>query len=159
MVRKSLLVLVATSVALSTSVYAFGGFSLDLNDELKRNNALIQEYKERIKTIEERNKFLEEKKAKNPKLYVKKPLYEETKEAYIHRVKLNGAEAKKVSFIIRNHYLSIEMNIKNEQKSDNSYFASSQYFSQAYSIPNNVDETKISHEVDGDYFVVIMPKK
>lgn len=159
MLQKTLLVSVVTSLALSTSIYAFGGFTLNLNDELKRNDALIKEYKDGIKSLEERNKFLLDKKAKNPKLYVKKSLYEETKDTYIHRVKLNGAQANKVSFTIRDHYLSIEMNIKNEEKTDNSYYASSRYFSQAYAIPKNVDESKIKHEVDGDYFVVVMPKK
>ena len=159
MLQKPLLLSVVTSLAVSTSIYAFGGFTLNLNDELKRNDVLIKEYKDGIKSLEERNKFLLEKKEKNPKLYVKKPLYEETKDAYIHRVKLNGAEANKISFTIRDHYLSIEMNIKNEEKTDKSYYASSRYFSQLYSIPNNVDESKIKHEVDGDYFVIVMPKK
>ena len=92
-------------------------------------------------------------------MYVKKDLYEETKEAYIHRIKLNGAEANKISFTIKNHYLSIEMNIKTEEKTDSSYYSSSRYFSQVYSIPKNVEESKVRHEVDGDYFVIIMPKK
>ena len=73
--------------------------------------------------------------------------------------KLNGAEANKISFTIKDHYLSIEMNIKNEEKTDSSYYASSRYFSQVYSIPKNVDESKIKHEVDGDYFVILMPKQ
>lgn len=159
MLQKPLLLSVVASLTLSSSIYAFGGFTLNLNDELKHNNVLIKEYKDGIKSLEERNKFLLEKKAKNPKLYEKKALYEETKEAYIHRVKLNGAEANKIGFMIKDHYLSIEMNIKNEEKTDKSYYASSRYFSQVYSIPQNVDESKIKHQVDGDYFVVIMPKK
>ena len=159
MLQKPLLVSAIASLTLSTSIYAFGGFTLNLNDELKQNNILIKKYKDGIKSLEKRNKFLLEKKAKNPKLYIKKALYEETKDAYIHRVKLNGAQANKISFTIRDHYLSIEMNIKNEEKSDKSYYASSRYFSQTYSIPQNVDESKIKHEVDGDYFVIVMPKK
>jgi len=98
-------------------------------------------------------------KAKNPKLYEKKPLYEETKEAYIHRIKLNGAEAKNINFTIKDHVLSIDMNIKVEHKDKNSYYASSKYFFQSYSIPSNVEESKIKNLVDGDYFVIIMPKK
>ena len=159
MLQKPLLLSVITSITLSTSIYAFGGFTLNLNDELKRNNVLIKEYKDGIKSLEERNKFLLEKKAKNPKLYEKKALYEETKDAYIHRVKLNGAQANKINFTIKNHHLSIEMNIKSEEKTDKSYYASSRYFSQVYSIPKDVDESKIKHEVNGDYFVVVMPKK
>ena len=147
------------SALIVTSSYAFGNFTLDLNDELQRNTNLIKEYKSSIKDLEKRNKFLLDEKAKNPKLYEKKALYEETKDAYIYRVKLNGSEAKNISFTIKNHYLSIEMNIKTEQKSENSYYASSKYFYQSYNIPSNVDESKIKHEIDGDYFVVIMPKK
>ena len=89
----------------------------------------------------------------------KKELYEVTKDSYVYRIKLNGAKADKISFTIKNHYLSIEMNIKTEEKTDSSYYASSRYFSQMYSIPKNVDESKIKHEVDGDYFVITMPKK
>ena len=159
MLQKTLLLSIVTSITLNTSIYAFGGFALGLNDELKRNDEHIQEYKERIKKLEDRNKFLLEKKAKNPQLYVKKDLYEETKDKYIYRIKLNGAKADKISFTIKDHYLSIEMNIKNEEKTDKSYYASSRYFSQIYSIPNNVDESKIKHEIDGDYFVILMPKK
>lgn len=159
MLRKTLLLSIVTSIALNTSIYAFGSFSLNLNDELERNKAIIQDYKDGIKALEERNKFLLDKKAKNPHLYVQKVLYEETKDSYIHRIKLNGAEANKISFTIKDHYLSIEMNIKNEEKTENSYYASSRYFSQVYSIPSNVDESKIKHEVDGDYFVILMPKK
>lgn len=156
MLQKTLLLSIVTSITLNTSIYAF---ALGLNDELKRNDEHIQEYKERIKKLEDRNKFLLEKKAKNPQLYVKKDLYEETKDKYIYRIKLNGAKADKISFTIKDHYLSIEMNIKNEEKTDKSYYASSRYFSQIYSIPNNVDESKIKHEIDGDYFVILMPKK
>jgi len=159
MLNKKVTLSLIASAILSTSVFAFGGFFLDLNDELKRNNNLITEYKASIKELEKRNKFLLEKKAKNPKLYEKKPLYEETKDAYIYRVKLNGSEAKNISFTIKNHNLSIEMNIKTEQKTKDSYYASSKYFYQSYSIPSNVDESKIKHEIDGDYFVVVMPKK
>ena len=159
MLNKKITLSLLASAMLSTSVFAFGGFFLDLNDELQRNTQLIKEYKASIKELEKRNKFLLEKKAKNPKLYVKKPLYEETKDAYVYRVKLNGAEAKHVSFTIKNHNLSIEMNIKTEHKDKDSYYASSKYFYQSYSIPKGVDESKIKHEIDGDYFVVIMPKK
>lgn len=159
MLNKKVLLSCATSFVLATSSFGFSNFSLDLNEELQRNTALIQKYKKSIEKLEKRNAYLEAQKAKNPKLYEKKPLFEETKDAYIHRIKLGGAEAKNVSFIIKDHQLSIEMNIKTEQKSEQSYFASSQYFFQSYSIPKNVEESKIRHEVDGDYFVVVMPKK
>ncbi len=158
MLSKKFLISSALVGALSTSMFAFG-FTLDLNEELERNTKLIEEYKSSIKNLEERNKVLLEKKAKNPKLYEKKALYEDTKDAYIHRIKLNGSEAKNISFTIKDHYLSVEMNIKTEQKDGKNYYASSKYFFQSYNIPSDVDESKIKHEVDGDYFVVVMPKK
>lgn len=158
MFNKRLIISSVVVTALSTSMFAFG-FTLDLNEELQRNTKLIEDYKSSIKTLEKRNKFLLEKKAKNPKLYEKKALYEETKESYIHRIKLNGAKAKNINFTIKDHYLSIEMNIKTEEKSEGSYYASSKYFFQSYNIPSSVDESKIKHEIDGDYFVIVMPKK
>ena len=156
--KKSLLSMI-TVFGLVSSLGAFGNFTLDLNEELDHNAKLIEKHKKTIEMLEKRNKFLQAEKAKNPKLYQKKALYEETDSEYIHRVKLNGAEAKNVSFVIKDHRLSIEMNIKTEQKRDQGYFASSQYFFQSYSIPENVNESKIRHEVDGDYFVIVMPKK
>ena len=159
MLNKTLVLSCLVSMAMTTSSLAFSGFTLDLNEELQRNTKLIEKYKNNIRTLEKRNELLTEKKTKNPELYEKKSLYEETKEAYIHRVKLNGAEAKNISFTIKNHILSMEMNIKTEQKTNESYYASSQYFFQSYMIPSNVDESKIKYEVDGDYFVVVMPKK
>ena len=64
-----------------------------------------------------------------------------------------------MSFTIKDNVLSIEMNIKTEQKSKQGYFASSQYFFQSYPIPKDVEQSKIEHSVDGDYFVITMPKK
>jgi HSP20 family molecular chaperone IbpA len=159
MLSKKISVSLIASAVLSTSMFAFGSFFLNLDDEVQRNTQLIKEYKVSIKELEKRNKYLLDEKAKNPKLYEKKPLYEETKDAYIYRLKLNGSEAKNISFTIKNHNLSIEMNIKTEEKTEGSYYASSRYFYQSYSIPSNVDESKIKHEIDGDYFVVKMPKK
>ena len=159
MLNKKLTTSLVVSALLSTSVFAFGEFFVDLDSEVQNNTQLIKEYKNRIAKLEKRNKFLLDEKAKNPKLYEKKPLYEETKDAYINRIKLNGASAKNVNFTISNHTLSIEMNIKTERKSKDGYYASSRYFYQSYSIPSNVDETKIEHKIDGDYFVIIMPKK
>jgi HSP20 family molecular chaperone IbpA len=159
MLNKKITTSLVVSALLSSSLLAFGNFFVDLDAEVQNNSQLIKEYKSRITQLEKRNKFLLEEKAKNPKLYEKKPLYEETKTAYINRIKLNGAEANKISFTIKNHTLSLEMNIKNESKSKDGYYASSRYFFQSYSIPKDVDESKIEHKVDGDYFVVVMPKK
>ena len=158
MLNQKFTVSLATSVLLSSSLLAFGDFFIDLDTEVQNNTQLIKEYKSRILKLEKRNKFLLDTKAKNPKLYEKKPLYEETKNAYIYRIKLNGAEANKINFTIAHHVLSLEMNIKNEHQSQDGYYASSRYFFQSYSIPSDVKEEKIEHKVDGDYFVVVMPK-
>jgi len=159
MFNKKLTTSLVVSALLSSSLLAFENFFVDLDTEVQNNSQLIKEYKNRITKLEKRNKFLLEKKAKKPKLYEKKPLFEEIKEAYIHRIKLNGAEANKINFTIAHHTLSLEMNIKNETKSKDGYYASSRYFFQSYSIPKDVEESKIEHKVDGDYFVVVMPKK
>jgi len=146
--------ILSTILAANASAYV-----MDLNDEVQRNTNLISQYKQGIKNLEKRNKYLLEEKAKNPKLYEKKLAYEETKKAYIYRIKLDGAKAKNVSFTIKDHVLSIEMSIKMEEKNKNSYYASSRYFYQSYAIAKDVDEEKIKHNVDGDYFVITMPKK
>lgn len=152
-------VIIATALILPLSLFASERVIPDLEKELAHNKVMITEYKAAIDRLEKRNKFLTEQKSKNPKLYESKPLYEETKNAYIHRIKLNGAEAKNISFTIKDHTVSLEMNIKTERTDKESYYASSQYFYQAYKIPENVKENKISHSVDGDYFVITMPKK
>ncbi len=130
-----------------------------LNEELVHNQVLIKEYKEAVKELEKRNAFLKAEKSKNPKLYEVKPLFEETKDAYINRVKLNGAEAKNINFTIKDHVVTLEMQMKTEHKDKNGYFSSSQYFFQSYPVPKDVKEEKIDHSVDGDYFVITMPKK
>ena len=149
-----------TSLFLTQSTL-FGAINVipDLNKELAHNTALIKEYKSAIKELEARNKFLIAEKEKNPKLYEIKPLYEETKDAYINRVKLNGAEAKNINFTIQDHMVTLEMQMKTERKDKNGYYSSSQYFFQSYPVPANVQEEKITHSVDGDYFVITMPKK
>jgi HSP20 family molecular chaperone IbpA len=159
MFNKKLTLSLVTASILSSSLFAFGNFYVDLDSEVQQNKQLIKEYKAHIEQLQKRDKFLLEQKAKNPKLYEKKPLYEETKNAYINRIKLNGAKAKNINFTIAHHTLSIEMNIKTERQSKDGYYASSRYFFQSYSIPKNVDESKIKHKIDGDYFVIIMPKK
>ena len=143
----------------TTSLFASTVVIPHLNEELVHNKALIKEYKEALSNLEKRNSYLETEKKKNPKLYEVKPLFEETKSAYINRVKLNGAEAKNINFTIKDHLVTLEMQMKTERKDKNGYFSSSQYFFQSYPVPNNVDEEKIKHSVDGDYFVITMPKK
>ena len=156
MFKKSIVLSTILATFLTTTLSAY---IYNLNDELDRNTKLIKQYKQGITNLEKRNKFLLEQKSKNPKLYEVKKAFEETKKAYIYRIKLDGAEAKNVSFTIKDHMLSIEMNIKMEEKSERGYYASSRYFYQSYLIPKNVDEEKIKHSVDGDYFVITMPKK
>ncbi len=151
--------MIAGACLLPLSLFASDPVIPDLDKELAHNKALVTEYKAAIERLEKRNQYLGEQKSKNPKLYEKKPLYEETKNAFIYRIKLNGAEPKNISFTIKDHTVSLEMNIKTERTDKESYYASSQYFYQAYRIPENVKENKIDHSVDGDYFVITMPKK
>jgi len=158
MLKKLLATTLITVTALQLSLAASTVIP-HLNEELVHNQALIKEYKEALKELEKRNAFLKAEKKKNPKLYEVKPLFEETKDAYINRVKLNGAEAKNINFTIKDHVVTLEMQMKTEHKDKNGYFSSSQYFFQSYPVPKDVKEEKIDHSVDGDYFVITMPKK
>ncbi len=151
-------VITAAALLLPLSLLASQQVIPNLEEELAHNKVMITEYKAALDRLEKRNKFLAAEKSKHPKLYVSKPLYEETKKAYIHRIKLNGAEAQNISFTIKDHTVSLEMNIKTERTDKDNYYASSQYFFQSYKVPDNVKENKISHNVDGDYFVITMPK-
>jgi len=150
--------LIATLI-LSASLHAFGMFDIDIDKKIKHNASLIKEYQSRIKQLEERNKYLTDEKAKNPALYVKKPLYENLKDKYIHRIKLNGAQTDKLNFMIKDNVVSLNMNMKNEEKSQHGYFYNSYYFSTSYSIPQDVAQDQVTHKIDGDYFEIIMPKK
>ncbi len=131
----------------------------NLNEELAHNKELLKEYKKGIKQLEKRNAFLLKAKKADPKLYEEKPLFEETKSAYIQRIKLGGAKAKNINFKVENHTATISMNIKTERKDKNGYYQSSRSFYQEYQIPKNVKESKIKEYVDGDYFVIKMPKR
>ncbi len=147
------------TVITATSLLASAAIIPNLNKELVHNQALIKEYKEALSNLEKRNDFLLEQKNKNPELYEVKPLFEDTKEAYINRIKLNGASPKNINSTIKNHTLTLEMQMKTERKDKNGYFSSSQYFFQSYPIPKDVNEEKIKYSVDGDYYVINMPKK
>jgi HSP20 family molecular chaperone IbpA len=151
-------ILITTLIAGAT-LFAATDYIPNLNAEIKGNKHIIKEYEKRIKQLKERNKFLASTKKKNPKLYEEKTPFEETKQAYLQRIKLNGAKAKDINFKIQNHIASIEMRIKKIHKDKNAYSEISRSFYQDYSIPKNVEESKISHYVDGDYFVIKMPKK
>jgi len=159
MLRKLLVSSTIVGLALSSIVSASNAFVPNLNAELAHNKMMVKEYKQRLSALEKRNKFLAEIKKKYPKLYEEKALFEERKDAYIYRVKLNGAEVKNVNFKIEHHMASIEMNMKVTRNDKNGYYESSSSFYQEYSIPKNVEESKIDHYVDGDYFVIKMPKK
>ncbi len=150
----SLLTLILTS-----SASAFGLHSLDIDSEIQYNDKRIKEYQKAVKQLQKKNQYLKSEKAKNPQLYIKKPLYEVKKDKYIYRIKLNGAKTEALNFVIKNDMVSISMNIKNEQKDSQSYFFSSRYFSSSYQIPKDVNQEKIKHHIDGDYFVIEMPKK
>lgn len=155
MFKKLLLIsIVASSAVLSAAEYV-----PHLSGELKRNERIIQEYKKAIEQLKERNLFLQEQKKKNPKLYEEKALFEETKNAYIQRVKLAGAEAKNINFKVEKHRLFLDMNIKITRDDKDGFYQSSRSFYQEYTIPSDVEESKISHSIEGDYFVITMPKK
>lgn len=148
-----------TALVLTGSLQAFGVFSVDINKEIDRNNALIKQYEEYISKLKKENKYMMEKSSKHPELFVKKPLYEDLKDKYIYRIKLNGAKADALNFMIKDDMITINMNMKQEEKSDYGYFYNSRYFSTSYSIPKDVVQDKITHKVEGDYFTVEMPKK
>jgi len=159
MSNKFLISSIAATLLVATSLLASEAYIPNLNEELSYNQKILKEYKDVIKKLEKRNIYLAKVKKENPKLYVEKPLYEETKDAYIYRVKLAGAKAKNMNFTIKNHMASIEMNLKVERNDKNGYYSSSQNFYQEFSIPKNVKEDKITNKVNGDYFEIIMPKK
>lgn len=147
------------SLVVSTTLSAFGIFDIDIDTKIHSNSELIKEYQARIEKLEKENKYLASEKAKNPKLYEKKPLFEDLKDKYIYRVKLYGTTADAINFVIKDNYVTISMNMKKEQKDENGYFYSSQYFSNTYAIPKDVKQEDITHKTDGDYFEIIMPKK
>ncbi len=151
--------MLVSGLLFGTSLEAFSLFNVDINQEIERNKQLIKKYEESIEKLKEQNKYMLKEKAKNPQLYVKKPLYEDLKDKYIYRIKLNGAKADALNFMVKDNVASVKMDMKREEKNENGYFYSSQQFSSSYSIPKNVKQDKIEHKVDGDYFTIIMPKK
>jgi HSP20 family molecular chaperone IbpA len=157
--KKLVVMSLISALVLSTNTYAYGLFDVDIDEKLKYNNSLIKKYENKIKALKEENKYIMDEKAKNPKLYEKKPLYESLKDKYIHRIKLNGASADKLNFMIKDNMVSIVMDMKSEEKNENGYFYNSRHFSTAYTIPKDVEQDKIIHKTEGDYFVVEMPKK
>ncbi len=154
MFHKSLFLSLVTSALLVANSYV-----PHLNSELKRNERIIQEYEKAIEQLKERNAFLVEQKKKNPKLYEEKALFEETKQAYIQRVKLDGADAKNIDFKIEKGSLTLQMSMQITRNDKDGYYQSSRSFFQKYPIPKDVDQSKITHKQEGDYFVITMPKK
>lgn len=157
--KKSILLSTLTLGVLSTTLYSFTLFNVDINQKIADNEKAIAEYKEVILKLEEENNYLKEKKRKNPQLYIKKPLFENLNKKYIQRIKLNGATADKLNFTIKDNSISVMMQMRSEEKSANGYFYNSRYFSTTFSIPSDVAQDKISHSVVGDYFEIVMPKK
>ena len=151
--------LLVISLFTSATLFASSSYIPHLDREFQRNARIIEEYQKGIEQLKERNKLLLEQKKNNPKLYETKPLYEETQDAYIQRIKLNGAQAKNLNFTIKNHMINLKMNIKITKDDENGYYQSSRSFYQEYSIPKDVQESKITNFIDGDYFVIKMPKK
>lgn len=157
--KKLILSPIAFTLILTMSLEAFGLFDVDINKRIDRNNALIKKYENAIKKLKEENKYMLDERSKHPELYVKKPLFENLKDKYIYRIKLNGAKADALNFLIKDNVVTISMDMKREEKSDYGYFYNSQYFSTSYSIASDVEQDKITHKVEGDYFTVEMPKK
>jgi len=157
--KKYIIPMLVSGLLFGASLEAFSLFNVDINQEIERNKQLIEKYEKSIKKLREQNKYMLKEKAKNPQLYVKKPLYEDLKDKYIYRIKLNGAKADALNFMVKDNVASVKMDMKREEKNENGYFYSSQQFSSSYSIPKNVKQDKIEHKVDGDYFTIIMPKK
>ena len=157
--KKHIILSSVVAVVLSGALQGFGLFEPDLNEQVEYNTQKIKQYEQTIKELKKQNEYLKKEKAKHPQLYVKKPLYEETKKAYIFRVKLNGAKPDAVDFTVKDNEVFVSMNVKTEQKSDTGYYFSSRHFSQGYSIPKDVKQDKIKHSVEGDYFTITMPKK
>jgi len=159
MLNKIFVSFVLGCVSAGSLLFASVNYIPNLNDELSYNQKMIKEYKSAISKLEKRNKYLKNIKKKNPKLYVTKPLYEDKKDRYIYRIKLDGAKTKNLNFTIKNHKIFLEMNLKTEKNDKNGYYFSSQNFYQEFTIPTDVKESKIKNRVDGDYFEIIMPKK
>ncbi len=157
--KKLLLSSIVIGLVAVTSANAFSLFNMDTKSKIEQNNQLIKEYKSAIKKLEGENKYIIEQKSKHPELFEKKPLYENLADKYIYRIKLNGAKMDTLNFMIKNSVFSVNMNMKREEKSDSGYYYSSQYFETSYSIPADVDQEKITHKQEGDYFTIIMPKK
>jgi len=158
MLNKILAGSVLSAIVFSSSLSA-SNYIPNLNEELSYNTNLIQQSKAVIAKLEKRNKYLKKLKKDSPALYTSKPLYEDTKSSYIYRIKLNGAKAKDLNFTIKNHIISVEMNLRTEKDDKNGYYLSSQNFYQEFSIPRNVKESNIKHKINGDYFEIIIPKK
>lgn len=158
MSNKSLVGTLLVSVVLSAVLLA-SDYVPDLNAELSHNTKLIKEYKQSVQALQKRNEYLTSLKKANPKLYEEKALYEETDDAYIQRIKLNGSKAKNVNYKIEDHKLSLDMNIKVTRDGKDGYYESSKSFYEQYLIPKDVEESKITHFVDGDYYTIKMPKK
>ncbi len=157
--KKLLLSSIVIGLVAVTSANAFSLFNMDTKSKIEQNNQLIKEYKSAIKKLEGENQYITEQKSKHPELFEKKPLYENLADKYIYRIKLNGAKMDTLNFMIKNSVFSVNMNMKREEKSDSGYYYSSQYFETSYSIPADVDQEKITHKQEGDYFTIIMPKK
>jgi len=142
-----------------TSVFAESGYVYNLNDQIQNNTQLIKQYENAIIRLKKRNKFLLGQKEAHPSLYKELPTFSTTKKAYIYRIKLNGAKPQNINFKVNNGMLSLSMDMQQKQKSQNSFFESSQYFYQSFTLPKNINIDDITHKIIGDYFVITIPKK
>ncbi len=154
-------VTISTIVAalITANLNAYGLFDIDINEKINYNKTMIQKYENAIAKLKKENTYLQKEKSEHPELFEKKPLFENLKDKYIYRIKLNGAKAENLNLMIKDNIVSVTMDMRSEQKNDNSYYYNSQYFSTSYSIADDVKQDKITHKVEGDYFTIIMPKK
>ena len=112
-----------------------------------------------INKLEDENLEIDKAIKKNPKLYEKKKLFEETKNDYFYRIKLNGKKPNNINFTIEKNYIYVDLELKEEKKEKNSYYFNSSSIKQSFSIPKNVNQEKIKYFIDGDYFTLKLPKK
>ncbi len=154
------LVFVSMLVGLITiPVFAGNGYVYNLNNQIQNNIQLIRQYEDAVARLKKRNEFLLQQKKSHPLLYKELPAFSATKKAYIYRIMLNGAKPQNINFKINNGMLSLSMDMQQKQKSQNSFFESSRYFYQSFTLPKNINIEGITHKIVGDYFVITIPKK
>lgn len=156
---KKLTFLLFVAGLMSISSFAGNSYIYNINDQIQNNQQLIKQYEEAIARLKQRNHFLLQQKNAHPLLYKSLPAFSNTKTAYIYRIKLNGAKPQHINFKIQDNMLSLSMDMQTKHAGKNSFFESSQYFYQSFTLPKHIDVQDITHKIVGDYFVITIPKK